>query len=49
MNLSDKQKSIRKLKFFAGGDVAIYLASLLLILTFTMIAFAVPKEKGDTF
>ncbi len=49
MNLSDKQKSIRKLKFFAGGDVAIYLASLLLIVTFTLIAFAVPKDKGDTF
>ena len=49
MEITDKQKSIREQKFFARGDVAVYLASLLLIVVFTVFAFAIPKEKGEFF
>lgn len=49
MEVSKERKRSRITKFFAKGDVAVYLASLLLIAVFTLCAFAVPKEKGSMF
>ncbi len=49
MNREEKIDQIKKQKYFVLGDVAVFAAALLLIAFFVLVAFLIPKEKGDAF
>lgn len=50
MNRQEKIEHIRKGKFFAWGDAAVFAAAFLLIAVFTLFAFlGVGAERGDVF
>lgn len=49
MNREEKIAHIREQKYFVRGDIAVFAVLLALIALFTLLAFYVPRDAGDSF
>ncbi len=49
MKREEKIARIREQKYFVRGDLAVFAVLLVLVALFTLLAFYIPKEKGESF